>query len=173
MTSDARGLSMTGSAEAARRYDEAIDHLIRFHPEVSDAAPAAMAADPDCVMAKVFSAYLALMSTEERAVADAREALGALHADDLSVPMLPRERAHVAAAERWIDGDMLGAGNMLGDISVEHPRDLLALSVGHQIDFFTGDAVTLRDRIGRALGGWRSDDGQRGFVHGMYAFGLE
>ena len=173
MTVDARGLSMTASAEAAKRYDDAIGHLIRFHPEVVDAGAAATAADPDCVMAKVFNAYLALMSTEEGAVTGARDALGGLRADDTAATMLPRERAHVAAAERWIDGDMTGAGTMLGDISVEYPRDLLALSVGHQIDFFTGDAVTLRDRIGRALAGWRPDDSQRGFVQGMYAFGLE
>jgi hypothetical protein len=132
-----------------------------------------MAADPNCVMARVFCTYLALMSTEEGAVAEARDALGGLRTDDVDATMLPRERAHVAAAEQWIDGDMTGAGNMLGDISVEYPRELLALSVGHQIDFFTGDAVNLRDRIGRALGGWRSDDSQRGFVQGMYAFGLE
>jgi hypothetical protein len=173
MTVDARGLSMTGSAEAAQRYDEAIDHLIRFHPEVVQAGTAAIAADPNCVMAKVYCTYLALMSTEEGAVAEARDVLGGLRADDMSVTMLPRERAHVAAAERWLSGDMTGAGVLLGAISVEYPRDLLALSVGHQIDFFTGDAVTLRDRIGRALGGWRSDDSQRGFVQGMYAFGLE
>jgi tetratricopeptide (TPR) repeat protein len=173
MTVDARGLSMTGSPEAAQRYEQAIDHLIRFQPEVADAGAAAVAADPSCVMAKVFCAYLALMSTEEGAVDEARDALGGLHAGDLAATMLPRERAHVAAAERWIDGDMAGAGTMLGDISVEYPRDLLALSVGHQIDFFTGDAVTLRDRIGRAMGGWRRDDSQLGFVRGMYAFGLE
>lgn len=173
MTVDARGLSMTGSGEAAQRYDQAIDHLIRFHPQVVDAGAAAVAVDQDCVLAKVFCAYLALMSTEEGAVAEARDALGGLHADDASAVLLPRERAHVAAAERWIDGDMSGAGELLGAISVEYPRDLLALSVGHQIDFFTGDAVTLRDRIGRAIGGWRPDDSQLGFVQGMYAFGLE
>lgn len=173
MTVDARGLSMTGSAEAAQRYDQAIDHLIRFQPEVTGAGPAAVAADPGCVLAKVFCAYLALMSTEEGAVADARDALGGLHSADSAAEMMPRERAHVAAAERWIGGDMAGAGDMLGAISVEYPRDLLALSVGHQIDFFTGDAVTLRDRIGRAIGGWRHDDAQLGFVQGMYAFGLE
>ncbi len=173
MTVDARGLSMTGSPEAAQRYEQAIDHLIRFRPEVADAGAAAVSADPSCVMAKVFCAYLALMSTEQGAVAEARDALGGPHAGDMAATMLPRERAHVAAAERWIDGDMAGAGTMLGDISVEYPRDLLALSVGHQIDFFTGDAVTLRDRIGRAIGGWRPDDSQLGFVRGMYAFGLE
>ncbi len=173
MTVDARGLGMTGSAEGAQRYDQAIDHLIRFQPEVVDAGAAAVAADQDCVLARVFCAYLALMSTEEGAVAEARDALGSLHARDLGAAMLPRERAHVAAAERWIDGDMAGAGDLLGAISVEYPRDLLALSVGHQIDFFTGDAVTLRDRIGRAIGGWRPDDSQLGFVQGMYAFGLE
>lgn len=122
-------------------------------------------------MARLFGAYLVLMSTEEGAVAQAREALGPAVADD--PPLLPRERAHLAAARRWAAGDMTGAGALLSEISVHHPRDLLALSVGHQVDFFTGDAVNLRDRIGRALGAWHDDDPQLGFLQGMYAFGLE
>ena len=68
---------------------------------------------------------------------------------------------------------MLGAGEALGEISVSYPTDLLALFTGHQIDFFSGNAVSLRDRIGRALDGWPAGHPQLGFVHGMYAFGLE
>jgi len=173
VAADARGLSLTGSAEAVTAYDQAIDHLIRFQSEVVDAAAAAVAADPGCVMARVFCAYLALMSTEENAVAVAIDALDGLGSDSAGLAMRSRERAHLAAAERWIAGDMAHAGDLIGQISIEYPRDLLALAVGHQIDFFTGDAASLRDRIGRALGGWHADDPQLGFVHGMYAFGLE
>ena len=171
MTADARGLALTGSAEAVSWYDRALEHLIRFQSEVVDAAAAAVAADPGCAMARLFCAYLALMSTEESATAGAIDAVDGLRAgaDDL----LPRERAHLAAAETWIAGDMASAGSLLANISVSYPRDLLALAVGHQIDFFTGDAVNLRDRIGRALGDWHTDDPQLGFVQGMYAFGLE
>jgi len=171
VTADARGLALTGSAEAVSWYDRAVDHLIRFQSEVADSAAAAVAADPGCAMARLFCAYLALMSTEESATAGAIDALDGLRAsaDDL----LPRERAHLAAAETWIAGDMASAGSLLANITVSYPRDLLALGVGHQIDFFTGDAVNLRDRIGRALGGWHSDDPQLGFLQGMYAFGLE
>ena len=171
MAADSQGLSLTGSDEAVAAYDRAIEHLIRFQPAVAEAAAESVAADPGCVMGRVLGAYLGLMSTEEGAVAAARAALGPADGDE-SAP-LPRERAHLAAARRWIAGDMTGAGALLGDISVRYPRDLLALFVGHQIDFFRGDAVNLRDRIGRALTAWGARDPQSGFLYGMYAFGLE
>lgn len=171
MAADSQGLSLTGSGEAVAAYDRAIEHLIRFRPAVVDAAAESAAADPGSVMGRVLGAYLGLMSTEAGAVAAARAALGPADPDDGA--LLPRERAHLAAARRWIAGDMAGAGALLGDISVRYPRDLLALFVGHQIDFFCGDAANLRDRIGRALTAWGNQDPQAGFVHGMYAFGLE
>ena len=125
-------------------------------------------------MGRLLGAYLGLMSTEEGAVSQAREALGRYAAPDADESALqPRERAHLAAARRWIGGDMAGAGALLGAISIEYPTDLLALSAGHQIDFFRGDAIDLRDRIGRALGAWRGEDPRTGFLYGMYAFGLE
>ena len=174
MAVDGRGLEMTGSAASLAAYDRAVDHLIRFQPEVMDLCAEA-AQDRDCVLAGVLGAYLALMSTEAGAVAGAQEALAAAPVSDLtgSGSLLPRERAHLSAARRWAAGDMAGAGALLAAISVRWPRDLMALSVGHQVDFFTGDAVNLRDRIGRALGAWHDDDPQAGFLHGMYAFGLE
>jgi hypothetical protein len=172
MAVDGRGLQMTGSAQAVTRYDRALDHLVRFRPEVVEVTAAAAAEDQGCVMAHLLGGYLALMSTEAGAVAAAREALARAEAAR-EASLLPRERAHLAAARRWAAGDMTGAGGMLAEISVRWPRDLLALAVGHQVDFFSGDAVSLRDRIGRALGGWHDDDPQLGFLHGMYAFGLE
>jgi tetratricopeptide (TPR) repeat protein len=174
MGADGQGLVLTGSGEAIAAYDRAVEHLIRFQPEVMDAVAAAVAADPGCVMGRVLGAYLALMSTEARAVAGALEELGPFaNEDGGDEKLLPRERAHLAAARRWAAGDMAGAGALLGDISVRYPRDLLALAVGHQIDFFRGDAMTLRDRVGRALSAWDGADQQAGFVYGMYAFGLE
>jgi hypothetical protein len=175
MAVDGRGLEMMGSAPAVARYDRAIDHLIRFRPEVAEVTASAAAEDPGCVLAHLLGGYLALMSTEEGAVAGAREALAGadVSAGPGGARLLPRERAHLTAARRWAAGDMAGAGALLAEISVHWPRDLLALAVGHQVDFFTGDAVSLRDRIGRALGAWHGDDPQLGFVHGMYAFGLE
>ena len=151
-----QGLTLSGSTEATAHYDRALDHLVRFQIEVVEAQASARAADPRCAMAGVFGAYLSLMSTEAASVADARDALAGIAGDPGT--LTPREQAHVAAAGQWVAGDMAGAGAILADVSLRWPRDLLALFVGHQIDFFTGDAVSLRDRIGRALWAWTPDD---------------
>lgn len=161
------------SDEAARHYERALDALLFFRGEVADEAQAMVVASPDSAMAHVFGAYLGLLGTEEKDAADARRSFSAFRGAVDPAGLSPREKMHAAAAETWLEGDMLRAGEILGEISTEFPRDALALAVGHQIDFFTGDAQRLRDRIGGALSAWDGDDPHFGPLLGMYAFGLE
>ncbi|MEV0320173.1 tetratricopeptide repeat protein [Streptomyces sp. NPDC050658] len=174
MEMDRHDHAMSGTSdEAARHYERALDALLFFRGEVADEAQAMAEASPGSAMAHVFGSYLGLLGTEEKDAAAARQSfksfLGAVDLTGLS----PRERMHTAAAEAWLDGDMFGAGAVLGELSSAYPRDALALAVGHQIDFFTGDAQRLRDRIGGALASWDSEDPHFGPLLGMYAFGLE
>jgi hypothetical protein len=171
MHRDAQGLDTSGTSDAVAAYDRALGHLVRFQAEVVGVIADARAAGAACAMVELLSAYLSLMSTEQSGVAAAHDALGNL--GELAHDLTPREREHLAAANLWLLGDMAGAARLLEDLTLQHPRDLLALAVGHQIDFFTGHATALRDRIGRALYAWGPDDANRGFVQGMYAFGLE
>ncbi|MFG2074306.1 tetratricopeptide repeat protein [Nonomuraea maritima] len=174
MTHDQQGLAMTGAgAVAARHYDRAIDHLLHFRAEVAGEADAALAESPDFPMGNVLAAYLRLLTTE---AADARAARTAFlaflrRADESRLD--PRERAHVAAVRALLDGDLLTGAARLAELTVAYPRDVLALAAGHQLDFLTGDARMLRDRIGGALNAWHEDDPHYGRLLGMYAFGLE
>jgi len=167
---DGQGLEMTGSAEAVAAYDRAIAHLVRFRPELIDDIAATLR-DPSCAMGAILSAYVALLSTEEAPAKRARAVM--TRAAERGASPVARERAHRAVIERWLAGDMHRAGALLNRLSVEYPRDLLALYVGHQIDFLTGNAPNLRDRVGRVLTQWGEDDDGFGFLLGMYAFGLE
>ncbi|MGB8943484.1 MAG: tetratricopeptide repeat protein [Streptomyces sp.] len=161
------------SDEAARHYERTLSALLFFRGEVADEAQAMVAASPDSAMAHVFGAYLGLLGTEEKDAAAARRSFSVFRSAVDPAGLSPREQMHAAAAETWLEGNMLRAGEILGEISTEFPRDALALAVGHQIDFFTGDAQRLRDRIGGALSAWDGDDPHFGPLLGMYAFGLE
>ncbi|MFD4628887.1 tetratricopeptide repeat protein [Streptomyces sp. NPDC058284] len=174
MAADRHGhpMSRTG-ADAVAAYEQALDHLLFFRPEVADASRQVLAAAPRSVMGNVLAAHLGLLGTEEKDAADAREAFERFDEHVHRGEMTPRERMHVAAATAWLRGDIHRAGRVLGEITVEYPHDVLALAVGHQIDFFTGDAPRLRDRVGGALSAWDEADPHYGPVLGMYAFGLE
>ncbi len=120
-------------------------------------------------MAHVLKAYLHLLGTEPAGLAVARNCLDAVH----RLPSNPRERGHIAAVSQMLDGQWHRAGRLLEDLSIEFPRDSLALQAGHLTDFYVGNSRLLRDRISRALPAW--SPGMPGYhaILGMHAFGLE
>lgn len=173
MTADQHGNVMTASEESTSQYDDAVDKLLHFRPSTANAAEDAATSDPSAPMPQVLLAYLGLLATEYADAAKARESFAQYLASAEPGIWEPRERAHASAAEKWLSGDWEAASAILLRLSRDYPRDALALAVGHQLDFFLGDATTLRDRIGGALGAWNMDDPHFAPLHGMYAFGLE
>jgi tetratricopeptide (TPR) repeat protein len=167
---DSLGLALSGaSADSLPAYARAMAELQAFVGDPVGSANKAIAAAPDFVMAHVFKGYLYALSTEPKAARIAEECArlaAGLAADG-------RERRHVEALRLLAGGGWHAAGRLLGEISADHPRDILALQAGHQIDFFTGNAASLRARIATALPAW--DAGMPGYhsVLGMRAFGLE
>ena len=166
---DEHGNPTTGSAEAVEAYDRAIDRLLRFHPDVVDQAVALVADQPGLPMAHALMAYLSLMSTDTPDLPTARDA----HAAMALLRTNEREAMHTLAVGQWLDGDWLGASRTLDALLARWPADLLALALGHQLDFFLGDARNLRDRPGRSLPELDPSHPHLAFVRGMQAFGLE
>jgi tetratricopeptide (TPR) repeat protein len=173
MATDQHGLELNGSAAAVEHYDRAIHELLHFRAEVIEEARHAVEEEPAFPMGGALRAYLRLLTTEADDAAAARKWWPGFREQTSRMELLPRERAHLEAISVWLDGGMRPAGRILRELTNEYPRDALALAVGHQIDFFTGDAVTMRDRIGAALTSWSEDDLHLGTMLGMYAFGLE
>ncbi|MES0097224.1 tetratricopeptide repeat protein [Mesorhizobium sp. M0019] len=168
--SDAFGLTLSGATEAGlSSYSRAVRELQCFIGDPVGSIDRAIAEDPGFVMAHVFKGYLFGLATEREATAVAK----ACHEAALPLAATTREQAHVAALGHLADGRWHEAARVLEDIAIEFPLDALALQTGHQIDFFTGNARMLRDRIGRALPSWQS--GMPGYhaILGMQAFGLE
>lgn len=169
---DRHGLEMSEtSVEGVRHYERALDALLFLRPEVATESAAASAASPMSPMAQVFAAYLGCLGTESLHVDQAREEMEAYLPGPGEVT--DREAMHLAAARAWIRGNLLLASTVLQEIVAAHPLDALALAVGHQLDFFTGDAVGLRDRVGGVLSAWDDQDPHYGLLLGMSAFGLE
>ncbi len=167
---DLQGLPLSGaSADGLEHYETARNSLRCFIGDPVAAADAAIAADPGFVMAHVFKGYLYGLSTEASAAPVAQECAKAAAA----LPATDREKAHAVALAHLAEGRWHQAGQTLEDISIAFPLDALAVQAGHQIDFFTGNARMLRDRIARALPAW--DEAMPGYhaMLGMYAFGLE
>lgn len=132
-------------------------------------ADTAIAAAPDMVMPRVLRTWLLLLSTEAPALAIAREAL----AEAAPLPANARERGHLAAIGHLVEGRWHEAARTLEDVTIANPHDALGLLVGHQLDFFTGQARMLRDRIARALPQWNERQPGYHSLLGMHAFGLE
>lgn len=168
---DARGVPV--SRCDPRSLEDFETALVRFQSYFGDpmeTLDAALERDPGFVLGHVFRASALLMMSERQFLPEARrsieqaEALG--HAND-------RERGLITAVRHWLDGRWDRAGQAWDEVLAEEPRDALALQCGHLTDFYLGDAVNLRDRIGRVIAHWDRATPGYSYVRGMHAFGYE
>jgi hypothetical protein len=167
---DVRGHNLSGANDAsAELYGKALRQLNLYQGDPVATIDAALAESPGFVMAHAMRAWLHLLGTEPAGVPVAKASLDAA----LDLPATLQEHGHLAAIGDLANGGWHAASRTLEDVTIDHPLDLLALQVGHQIDFFTGNARMLRDRISRALPAWSKAVPGYHNVLGMHAFGLE
>jgi hypothetical protein len=164
------GNALSGADQSlAEGYSRAQGLLSRYSGDPVGEADALIAQEPRFVMAHVLKAWLLLLATDPTYVPSARSAIDAAQSHPHSV----REGGHLRALRLLADGQWYEASRVIEDVAIAYPNDLLALIAGHQIDFFTGHARLLRDRIARALPSWSASMPGYHSVLGMHAFGLE
>jgi tetratricopeptide (TPR) repeat protein len=169
---DSRGLPVSTESDAAlESYEQAVLETHGYFGNPLASLDAALAEDPDFAMAHALKADLAVMSSEQGALPLIRQGIEAF--ERIGNRATQRERAHIAAARAWLEGDFKRSVELYNAISIEYPRDLVAIQAAHVIDFFLGDSLMLRDRVAQALPHWNDAVPGHGYLLGMYAFGLE
>ncbi|WP_045836519.1 tetratricopeptide repeat protein [Hyphomicrobium sp. 99] len=174
MELDQQGLALTGATNnGAELFRSALDELVYFKSSVLSTLDKAIAEDPGFALPYFARAYLDLFMTEPKFAKHAKLTIDELKSK-VDINKLPsRERHHAAAIEAWIEGDLRKSARILDQLGLDEPRDILALRIGHELDFFSGNKRSLRDRVARQLSAWTPSDAHYGIVQGCYAFGLE
>ncbi|MEO8717114.1 MAG: tetratricopeptide repeat protein [Burkholderiales bacterium] len=169
---DARGVPVSGgSAHSMQVYEHALRAFNIYRGDAVAIIDQALAEDPGFAMGQVLRAQVLVTMWERSMLPGIRESVARL--EGMRKDMNDRERRHTRALKLWAAGDWEGHRAELDRLLAEVPRDLLALQVGHQADFFHSDRDNLRGRVARALPAWSGDDPAYGIVLGMRAFGLE
>jgi tetratricopeptide (TPR) repeat protein len=169
---DRRGIAVSSHNRASlERYEHAVELTASYFVDPLAVIDSILADDPGFAAAHALRAALGVMSSERGALPLIESSVAAIEA--LGSRANDRERAHAAAARRWMEGDYASSLARYGAIVVDYPRDLVALQTAHVADFFLGQSTMLRDRIAQVLPSWNPDVPGYGYVLGMHAFGLE
>jgi tetratricopeptide (TPR) repeat protein len=154
-----------------QQYEQAVELSAGYFLDPFATIQAALELDPGFAAGHCLRAGLIVTATDASLVPLLRDSVEAVEA--LGRRANDRERAHIAAARKWLAGDFAGSVRAYGDILLDFPRDLLALQVAHVGDFYLGASTMLRDRIAQVLPHWDASTPGFGYVLGMHAFGLE
>ena len=170
MVRDAQGNELSGAtAEGAALYDRAVRALTLSYGDAVGTFEAARQAAPGCPMAHIGKAWVLASAN------DAVLVKGALPLIAEARALWPgdRERSHLKALERAVEGDRSGVLAVLDPHLMHHPRDLIAHYAAMIAAAFSGRFSSVRDRSARALPAWSKDDASYGILLSFYGFGLE
>lgn len=166
---DHRDLEISGATPAARdAFERALDAHLSWRSGADAHLQQALQAAPAFTMAHVLSAYFDLCSRDRERVRQAHAA----YVTASRLPATPRERLHVAAMGAVLADDFESFKTLVQSLLDEYPRDVLALQIGHALDYLTGDAGGMGARISAVLPAWSKDAPGYHAVLAMQAFSL-
>jgi tetratricopeptide (TPR) repeat protein len=169
---DARAVPVSScKPESLNDYETALHQFQSYFGDPTETLAQTLENDPEFVMGHIFNASAMLMMSERQYLPMVRASIEA--AEALAHKSNDREKGLLAAARQWLEGRWDQACVTWDRVLADHPRDALAIQLAHLTDFFLGDAVNLRDRVGRVIGSWDQDTPGYSFILGMQAFGLE
>ena len=172
MRLDARGVPVTaGRPQSLESYELALRQFQSYVGDPVATLDAALAEDPEFIGGQLAKALILYTLGERKYLATVKGCLDAACARTGAAS--ERERMLMQAVREFIDGEWHAACHTLDRTLIEHPRDVLALQVGHLMDFYRGDALNLRNRVTRVLPAWDASVPGYSYVLGMHAFGLE
>jgi tetratricopeptide (TPR) repeat protein len=169
MLKDYRGLEISGATpDALDSFERALDAHLSWRTGVEQHLEQTIAAAPAFTMAHVLSAYSSIFSRDPALVRQAQRA----HAIASSLRATAREHLHVAATGAALADDFRRVKDILGRLLEQYPRDVLALQVGHALDYLTGDIESMHGRVAAVLPAWSEDTRGYHAVLAMHAFSL-
>lgn len=171
MGQDIRGLNITAASDTAvAAFDHAIEGYLRYRADIPARLEAVFAADPYFAMGHCLKGYFAMLAFKDTALPMAQEALRAAWR---FVPgATPREHAHVAALESWVNGEPDRAIEVWNQILADHPHDVLAFRLAHFVNFWLGrpeamlaSVLAVEKHWSEAMAGYNAILGCRCFAH--------
>lgn len=170
--SDARAVPVSAcAAESLDDFEVALRQFQSYFGDPTETLAGTLERDPEFVLGHIMNASAMLMMSERQYLPDVQASIEAGEA--LAHKSNDREKGLLVAARHWMEGRWDQACVSWDQVLAEHPRDAMAIQLAHLTDFYLGDAVNLRDRIGRVIGSWDQDTPGYSFILGMQAFGLE
>jgi hypothetical protein len=128
---------------------------------------AAADADPDSVLANVYSGFIWMFL--EAAGAEERAQVYLDRARAVAAGANVRETLMLSQLERWIAGDIPSVQKIGEEIVSRFPRDLASVKLHQYFSFNRGDAAAMLD-IAKQVEAANADNPH---IHGMLAFGYE
>ena len=166
---DHRDLEISGATPAAQdAFERALEAHLSWRSGAEVHLQQALQAAPTFTMAHVLSAYSNLCSRDREQVRQARIA----YTTASRLPATDRERLHVAAMGAALADDFQSFNTIVHDLLERFPRDVLALQIGHALDYLTGDIEAMGARITKVLPAWSKSMPGYHAVLAMQAFSL-
>lgn len=157
--------------ESLDDYERALQQFQSYFGDPTVTLEKTLERDPEFVVGHIFNASVMLMMSERQYLPMVRDSIE--KAEALAHKSNDREKGLLVAARHWMEGRWDQASVTWDQVLAGYPRDALAIQLAHLTDFLTGDAVNLRDRIGRVIGSWSENTPGYSYILGMQAFGLE